>query len=374
MKQQRGQIMIIRHNHSRHLFVFSVLLASIPLETLGAVGIGVEAQIKANAVVAADETAPPENNAVISGVNTTTGLGASQTVYGLYGEASDSFDNGNIHESAGVFGRGYNRTYGVKGVAGDVTGIITPYGPVGVVGIGQNRGIVGSSLSGSGVFGSSDSNYGVWGQSNSYRGVTGRTGRADNNYGLYTPDNLFARSYNSTGTTSQVFRYTGENDILPGDIVSFSGIQAVGGLDDSPMVTVNSTAALPEAAIAGVVASRFDMDAVRDDEAASTLDPTPAGAIRPGDYVLVVVRGAAPVNVDMDTSRIAPGSLLVSDADNRSIDAVSPNRYSPAAAAPGTGQTIGVVLGELTLPAKKGDKSVQEAARPRQVYVYVSPR
>lgn len=116
------------------------------------------------------------------------------------------------------------------------------------------------------------------------------------------------------------------------------------------------------------------MDAVRDDETASTLDPTPAGAIRPGDYVLVVVRGAALVNMGMDSSQLAPGSLLVSDADDRTINAVSPNRFSPAAAAPSTGQTIGVVLGELAPPAKKSDRSVQEAARPRQVYVYVSPR
>ena len=75
------------------------------------------------------------------------------------------------------------------------------------------------------------SNYGVWGQSTEYRGVTGRTGRADNNYGLYTPDNLFASNYNSAGTTSEVFRYTGDSDIRPGDVVSFSGIEINAGPD-----------------------------------------------------------------------------------------------------------------------------------------------
>ncbi len=330
---------------------------------------------KASAAVPANQSAPPEDNAVISGINTTPSPGALQTVYGIFGQATDNTNNFNEHESAGVFGRGHGASaYGVKGIAGNITGITTPFGSIGVVGIGQSRGVVGSSDSGTGVYASSDTNYGIWAQSTSYRGVTGRTGRADDNYGLYTPDNLFTKNYNSTGTTSQVFKYTGESNILPGDVVSFSGIQAVGGLDDDPVVTVNSTAALPEAAIAGVAASRFNMDAVRDDDAATRLDPTPAGVIRPGDYVLVVVRGATPVNVDMDASRITPGSLLVSDAEDRTIDAVSPNRYSPTAAAPSTGQTIGVVLGELALPAKKGDRSAQEAARPRQVYVYVSPR
>ncbi|WP_456404464.1 hypothetical protein [Thiolapillus sp.] len=363
------------HFHSRTLPALSILLGCLISTTANAGDLGVEGQISASSVTPSDETLPPENNAVVSGVNTTPSPGASQTVYGVFGQATDNTNNFNEHQSAGVFGRGHGAAaYGVKGIAGDITGIPTPPGPIGVVGIGQNRGIVGSSASGTGVYASSDTNYGIWAQSTSYRGVTGRTGRVDDNYGLYTPDNLFTKNYNSTGTTSQVFKYTGESDILPGDVVSFSGIQAVGGLDDDPIVTVNSTAALPKAAIAGVAASRFNMDAVRDEDAASTLDPTPAGAIRPGDYVLVVVRGATPVNVDMDTSEIAPGSLLVSDAEDKTIDAISPNRYSPATAAPGTGQTIGVVLGELALPAKKGGRSVQEAARPRQVYVYVSPR
>jgi hypothetical protein len=45
----------------------------------------------------------------------------------------------------------------------------------------------------------SSSNYGVWGQSSNFRGVTGRTSRTDNNYGLYTPDNLFSLNVNLAG-------------------------------------------------------------------------------------------------------------------------------------------------------------------------------
>lgn len=131
-----------------------------------------------------------------------------QTVYGVYGEATDSVNNLNEYESAGIFGRGLGSyAYGVKGVAGDVSGITFPLGAIGVVGIGSNRGIVGGSVSGTGVYSSSETNYGLWAQSTEYRGVTGRTGRADNNYGFFTPDNLYAKNYNSVGTTSEVYRY-----------------------------------------------------------------------------------------------------------------------------------------------------------------------
>lgn len=326
---------------------------------------------KASAAVPGIDTNPPEENAVISGINTASAPGSPASRYGLYGQATDSSNSGGSpNDSAGVFGRGFlSYSFGVKGYAGDISGAPHPIGAIGVVGIGQNRGIVGSSASGTGVFASSDSNYGVWGQSTQYRGVTGRTSRADNNYGLYTPDNLYARNYTSTGSSSQVFKYSGDSEILPGDVVSFSGIQ-MGEQNDDPVVTVNSSTDIPGAAIAGVVASRFNMEAVQEDETAIALDPTPTGPIRPGDYVLVVVRGLAAVNVDASEIQAEPGTMLVSHGESRSIDAMS-----PAAAAGDRGQTIGILLGELQ-PATEatGRRSPQVGDQPRKMYVYVSPR
>ncbi len=362
-------------NAAKLLPALTILFVSLPTNTAHAAGIGVEGQVKASTVVSADETLPPEANAVVSGINTTPLFGGVETLYGLYGQATDSGPNVNEHESAGVFGRGFgNYAYGVKGIAGDLSSgtFSFPLGAIGVVGIGQNRGIVGSSASGTGLYATSETNYGVWGQSTSYRGVTGRTARADNNYGLYTPDNLFAKNYNSSGSTAQVFRYTGDNDIQPGDVVSFSGIQMGGVNDDDPMVTVNSTASLPRAAIAGVVASRFNIDAIRDDddEASEKLDPTPAGAIRPGDYVLVVVRGPAEVNVDTSDIQAEPGALLISHSDSRSINAAS-----PVSAAGETGQTIGILLGELPSASEStGRRSPQVGDPSRKLWIYVSPR
>ncbi len=166
-------------------------------------------------------------------------------------------------------------------------------------------------------------------------------------------------------------RYTA---IKPGDVVSFSGIEINAGPDNGPMATVDSIDSVPDAAIAGVVASRFNLDAVKDTKESDKIDPAPAGDIKPGDYVLVVVRGATPVNINSDTPQPAPGSLLVSDAENRTLDAVSPNRFAPASTIPNTGQTIGVVLGELPTPADKTSRTLQKGSATRQVYVYVSPR
>ncbi|WP_296781868.1 hypothetical protein [Thiolapillus sp.] len=165
--------------------------------------------------------------------------------------------------------------------------------------------------------------------------------------------------------------------IKPGDVVSFSGIEINAGPDNGPMATVDSIDSIdsvPDAAIAGVVASRFNLDAVKDTKESDKIDPAPAGDIKPGDYVLVVVRGATPVNINSDTPQPAPGSLLVSDAENRTLDAVSPNRFAPASTIPNTGQTIGVVLGELPTPADKTSRTLQKGSATRQVYVYVSPR
>ena len=72
----------------------------------------------------------------------------------------------------------------------------------------------------------SDNNYGVWGQSDTYRGVTGRTSRVDNNYGLYTPDNLYSLNINLTGAIMHVVQNGGKEALEPGDVAVFSGLSA----------------------------------------------------------------------------------------------------------------------------------------------------
>ncbi|WP_293648151.1 hypothetical protein [Thiolapillus sp.] len=63
--------MIKQYCQSKPLFTSAILLAGLSFSIADAAGIGVEGQVQANASVPADENLSPEENAVVSGVNTT---------------------------------------------------------------------------------------------------------------------------------------------------------------------------------------------------------------------------------------------------------------------------------------------------------------
>jgi hypothetical protein len=281
---------------------------------------------------------------------------------------------------------------GVRGEAGNVADIAQPAGTVGVVGIGVNRGVFGSSINGAGSYGRSDNNYGAWGQSTTYRGVTGRTERTDNNYGLYTPDNLYSLNYNLTGAIMQVAHNGGEESLDVGDVVEFRGISLPkqgepreGDADAEtatpriPIVQVARAREGSEAAIAGVVFSRFNIDAVDDSEELpyaksedlaeelarkrgtnAGLEVTPAGPVSPGEYLLVVVQGPARVKASATVAAIKPGDELVvghgysSDAAVRSGDPATANTSSRPSP-----------VGAALQPLATGEDTI---------YAYVSPR
>lgn len=234
---------------------------------------------------------------------------------------TDHYDHGayvTAQGGYGVYAQSANNQ-ALRGEAGNVTGISQPLGAVGVVGIGANRGTYGSSSSGIGLYGVSSFNYGVWGQSTDYRGVTGRTSRADNNYGLYTPDNLFSNNINLAGAVMQVMQNNGKTALAPGDVVLFSGINREVTAVDGPIVQVSRADSAHSTAVAGVVFSRFNMDAIdpslesSDDtahDALANMDVTPAGDVAPGEFLLVVVQGPALVRANSAVGSIQPGDLL----------------------------------------------------------------
>lgn len=208
----------------------------------------------------------------------------------------------------------------LRGEAGNVSGIQPPLGTVGVVGLGQNRGVYGASISGSGVYGASEGNYGLWGQSGDWRGVTGRTNRMDNNYGIYTPDNLYSANINLAGAVMQVMQNGGSEPLSLGEVVVFSGIERrVEGLD-GPVVQVSKINEANSTAVAGVVYSRFNLAAVDPAVEKAALDAgknigeivvTPEGEAAPGEAILVVVQGPALVKTSAAGGGvIVPGDLL----------------------------------------------------------------
>ena len=166
------------------------------------------------------------------------------------------------------------------------------------------------------------SNYAIWGQSTDWRGVTGRTNRSDNNYGLYTPDNLYSNNINLAGAIMQVMENTGDAPLAPGDVVLFDGInRTVKGID-GPVVQVRRSDESQSTAVAGVVYSRFNVDAIdpaldspgnESARQAAQMQVTPPGSAKPGEFVLVVVQGPAEVRVNaLSGVSFGPGDLLAS--------------------------------------------------------------
>ena len=265
------------------------------------------------------------NNYGVRGTSSNSwgGYFSSSGGYGIRVETSgaDHYDHGafvTAQSGYGVLARSATNQ-GVRGEAGNVAGIAQPLGAVGVVGIGANRGTYGSSSSGIGLYGVSSSNYGVWGQSSEWRGVTGRTSRADNNYGFYTPDNLFSLNINLAGAVMQVMQNGGTEPLAPGDVVVFSGINRTVTAVDAPIVQVSRAHTANSTAVAGVVFSRFNIDAVDPDlefpddtaqERRVEMDVTPPGEVAPGEFLLVVVQGPALVRASALAGSIQPGDLL----------------------------------------------------------------
>jgi len=299
------------------------------------------------------------------------GYFSSENGYGLVVETvgSDHWDHGAYIVSNGGYGLYAQsaQNQGVRGEAGNVTGIAEPLGAVGVVGIGANRGVYGASSAGTGVYAVSASNYGIWGQSTDYRGVTGRTSRADNNYGIYTPDNIYGLNVTMSGAVMQVMQNSGVEPLAPGDVVVFSGIDRTTTAINAPMLQVSKTGTASSTAVAGVVYSRFNIDAVAEDglspegsdlEAMAEIEVTPAGDAAPGEYVLVVVQGPAQVKASAVSGGIQPGDLMATSVE------------------PGfAGRTKEVSLQGVTtsLPGTTFGKALEPlAAGQEMVYVYVT--
>lgn len=297
------------------------------------------ADIVGDAIGASDATlagyAPATGMALIADANGGTGVfGDSENSYGVWGSSnnswggyftsggghgirvdtggSDHYDYGAYVTSVGgyaVYAQSANNQ-AVRGEAGDVMGVISALGRVGVVGLGQNRGVHGASGSGLGIYGTS----------NNSTGVFGNTSRSDRNYGLYTNDNLFSNNINMAGSLMQVMQNNGDVPLSPGDVVVFNGINQLETAVTGPVIQVSKVTTANSTAVAGVVYSRFNKDALNldlespDDAqqvALSIMEITPTGDAAPGEYVLIVVQGLAQVKVSaLGNGRIQPGDLL----------------------------------------------------------------
>ncbi len=204
-------------------------------------------------------------------------IGTTGLTYGIHGESET--DNGR-----GVYGEASNPSGGV--------------------------GVEGKSIVGSGVYGNSSNGYGVYGY----------TGKTNNNYGLYTEDNIYSLNYHIRGAILQIVQNGGSTALEPGDIAAFSGMAAPLAENDAPVIQVTATTTANSTAVAGVVQSRYDIEAIAHAGPPGTaehtpdFDITPEGPIAPGDYLLMVVHGPAQMKATALSTSINSGDLLSTSA------------------------------------------------------------
>jgi hypothetical protein len=243
-------------------------------------------------------------SAGVRGESDGTGVyGLSTSGTGVYG-----YTDGNELDDYGVYGRAGGMAYGVYGYQSNtVTGL-------GVYG--ENEG------GGSGVSGVCHTNgNGTWGYSGNYRGVAGMTGRGDNNYGLYTEDNLYSLNYHTVGAVMQVVQNGGDEPLEQGDVVVIAGVGESPADGLPPVLQVRKASEANSTAVVGVVAASYAAEWMME---SARIDPTGAtgpeeaipqagpGPIARGEYLLVVVQGPCQAKAEAFTGSIQPGDLLSS--------------------------------------------------------------
>ena len=228
------------------------------------------------------------------------------TNYGIVGASKSPNGYGGYFYNNGGGTALYGKAITTTGAAYGVHGKSEADDGRGVYGESDNAGggigVEGSSIVGTGVYGNAPDGYGVFGY----------TGKVSNNYGLYTEDNLFSLNYNLMGAIMQVVQNSGTETLEPGDVVAFGGIGAPLEAGGQPVIQVVGAASANSTAVAGVVHSRFNIEAASVGPGQIVSEITPEGPIPPGKYLLVVIQGPAQVKASALSASIQPGDLLAS--------------------------------------------------------------
>ncbi|MCP4537178.1 MAG: hypothetical protein GY832_08515, partial [Chloroflexi bacterium] len=120
------------------------------------------------------------------------------------------------------------------------------------------------------------------------------------------------------GAEMQVVQNGGSAALEAGDVVVFSGVTTLPETGDLPIVQVAKASSANNPAVAGVVYSRFNVEAVLEGDqpgerrSRSGVEVTSEEPVKPGEYLLLVVRGPAQVKASALGGDIQPGDLLSS--------------------------------------------------------------
>jgi hypothetical protein len=313
----------------------------------------------------------------ITGITYSTNSTSEAGVYGLNNGTGESV------AGPGVYGRGQGNStgYGVRGWANEASAVYGDSdsadgwdyggwftGPQGVYGqaeMSSHDGVTAVCDAGGACYGiesSSASSYGgyLW------------TGRSDNNYGLYSPDNIHAAGYYSDRGLAFFAENGGDVALEVGDLVAVVGM--AGPLPDSdvPLMVVQRADAASAVGIVGVVQSAWQIEMVSKPLVRYNLTEMPdgeggepdyvylpeaterqvpvhsaiEGPVQPGGLMVLAVQGLAQVRADAAGSAIQAGDPLTAGADGWAVKAeqIAPEGGVPTYAA---GTLVGKALEPL---------------------------
>jgi hypothetical protein len=135
------------------------------------------------------------------------------------------------------------------------------------------------------------------------------TAATSGNWGLYTPDNIFAGSF-TTSSYLLLAKVDGSGTLTQGDVVAATGIADPISDTLSRLPTVRKADSTYNGVI-GVVHSRMELQLApgKEDEGEMILKSIP-GLAQVGDYVALIVLGVTDVRVDTSGPEIMPGQRL----------------------------------------------------------------
>ncbi len=178
------------------------------------------------------------------------------------------------------------------------------------------------------------------------RGVYANTAQTDHEWGVQTPDKMYAEEgFVSGGSLMFVAQNGGNRNLETGDVVAVSGMGTAFTGGDTPVPMVQKVDSANSTAVIGVVYRRFvaeeKVEEIRRngtvEQRANLRTNSADGPVAPGDYMLIVVMGPAQVKVDGSQRSVNPGDLLTASANGgqamraESIKAGGVEFYPPGA-------------------------------------------
>lgn len=201
------------------------------------------------------------------------------------------------------------------------------------------------------------------------------TGDSSDNYGLYTPDNIYSNNFHSASGFSLIAQNGGDNDLEVGDLVVVSGMAAPLPESNVPLLVVQQAETASAVGVVGVVETAYEIKMVSKPEVVfhKTEIPDPEGgesdvvylpeaidrqvpsqsaidgSVKPGGLMVLKVQGIAQVRVDASAGTIQVGDLLTAGTQGRATKA-------QAVVAEGdiSGYLSGALVGKALEPLTEG--------------------